>query len=177
MEQNGGFVRMFSMDIVMDAGTALFERVLRDVQSADAAAGRAGGATARDLLILLKLAAAGPEISTADLAAELAIPIADVTLGLERCRRVGLVDADKRRVEPDAVLEFFEHGLRFVFPAELLGRGRIVPLDPAAPRAAAADPRLVELLRIADASRGSDRRARNAAVRELAEILRERAFS
>ena len=29
---------MLSMDMVMDAGAALFERVLRDVQSADAAA-------------------------------------------------------------------------------------------------------------------------------------------
>ncbi len=161
----------------MDAETGLFERVLRDLQSPAASITRSGGVTARDVLVLLKLAAAGPEIATADLAAALAVPIADVSLGLERCRRVGLVDADKRRVEPDALLELVEHGLRFVFPAEAFGRGRIVPLDPAAPFAVAEDARLAELLRLVDAARGSDRPGRAAAVRELARMFRERALS
>jgi hypothetical protein len=164
------------MDIVMDAGAGLFERVLRDMESPDAAATRAGGATARDLLVLLKLAAAGPDATAADMARELSVPAADVSLGLERCRRVGLVDAEKRRVEADALLEFFEHGLRFVFPAEIFGRGRAAPLDPAAPRAAE-DPRLDELLRCADALRGSGRRERAAAARELKSLLLERSCS
>ena len=157
----------------MDAGAALFETVLRDVQSSAAAGSRGGGATARDLLILLKLAAAGPGVSAAGLAEALAVPAADVSLGLERCRRVGLVDADKRRVEIDALLEFVEHGLRFVHPAEVFGRGRILPLDPAAPPAATADPVLAELLRLVDILRGAGRRERAATARELARILRE----
>jgi hypothetical protein len=165
------------MDTIMDAGTGLFERVLRDMQAPDAAATRAGGVTARDLLVLLKLAAAGPETTAAELARELALPTADASLGLERCRRVGLVDADKRRAEPDALLEFFEHGLRFVFPAEVFGRGRAIPLDPAAPRAAAADARLDELLRLVDVLRGSGRRERAAAARELKSFLIGRASS
>jgi hypothetical protein len=164
------------MDIVMDAGAGLFERVLSDMRSPDAAATRAGGVTARDILVLLKLAAAGPDATAAELARELSIPAADVSLGLERCRRLGLVDAEKRRVETDALLEFFDHGLRFVFPAEVYGRGRVIPLDPAAPHAAA-DARLGELLRLVDVLRGSDRRERAAAARELGNILRTRAFS
>ena len=165
------------METIVDAGTGLFERVLSDLKSPGAAASRAGGATARDLLILLKLASTGPEASAADLARELEIPAADVTLGLERCRRVGLVDAEKRRVQTDACVEFLEHGARFVYPAEPWGRGRVTPLDPAAPSAAAADARLGDLLRLTDVLRAGGPRERAAAARTLANILRTRAFS
>jgi len=161
------------MDTIMDAGTGLFESVLRDMQSSPAAPTRSGGVTARDLLVLLKSAAAGPDASAAELARGLEIPAADVSLGLERGRRVGLVDAAKRRIQTEEFLEFCEHGLRFVFPAEVIGPGRVLPFDPAVPRAAATDARLKELFKHVDALRGGERRARSTALRELRELLRE----
>jgi hypothetical protein len=142
------------------------------VQSSAAAASRSGGVTARDLLILLKLAAAGPDVSAAGLAAALTVPAADVSLGLERCRRVGLVDADKRRVEIDALVEFLEHAARYVFPAEHRGRGRVSPLDSEAPRSAAEDARLGELLHLVDVLRTHGREQRRKAARELSCLLR-----
>jgi|GEM_PF-1540992 len=165
------------MVTTIDAGAELFERVLRDMRETGAAGSRGGGATARDLLILLKIAAAPGRLSVAELASELGIALADVSLGLERCRRVGLVDAEKRRVEVEELLEFLTHGARYVFPAEARGRGRVAPLDPAAPRAAESDERLRRLLALADALRDGAAPGRAAAARELARVLREGAFS
>lgn len=176
------------MDTICD-GTVLFEDALR--AAAGGAAARGGGLVGRDLLVLLKLAAAGTEETVAAMAAELGLPAAEVSLGLERCRRVGLVDGEKRRVMKEPLLEFLAHGARFVFPAApgavargiataaLAGRfvwrsaeggahGRALePLDPAAPRAAVLDPRLHELLALVDVLRAGAERERAIAAREL----------
>jgi hypothetical protein len=175
------------VEATADAGTELYELALRD---AGAAAARGGGVTARDVVLLLAAAAkSGAPWRALDLARELGLPPLEVSMGLERARRVGLLDDDKRRVMKEPLLEFLAHGLRFAFPAEigapcrgfataqLAGRfvwpsrdgdasGRALsPLDAAAARAA--DARLRELLALADALRVGPAWERALALREL----------
>src|ERR1051326_1536851 len=120
--------RMPPMGTASDGrATGLFESAVRDLEDGVAPPARSGGVTARDLLVLLKLASSGPDAACADLARELGIATVEASLGLERCRRVGLVDAEKRSVSKPALLGFLEHGLRFVFPAEFVVSGREAP--------------------------------------------------
>ena len=113
---------MDGMETQLDSGAGLFELALRGM---GAAATRQGGISARDLSVLLAVAARGrAEWSAAELARELGVPALDVSLGLERARRVGLMDAEKRRVLKEPLLEFLVHGLRYVFPAEVGARCR-----------------------------------------------------
>jgi hypothetical protein len=121
------------------------------------------------------------------------LPALDVAMGLERARRVGLMDEDKHRVLKEPMLEFLVHALRYVFPAEigascrgfataqLAGRyvwpsregdttGRALsPLDAAA--ALAADARLREWLGLVDVLRVGLVWERTIAVREIARRL------
>lgn len=53
-----------------------------------------------------------------DLAHELGLSQSEVSEGLERCRRAGLVDPSKKLLFKDAFLEFLLHGIRYVFPIE-----------------------------------------------------------
>jgi hypothetical protein len=181
------------VESVLDAVPELYELAIRDAGAVPSAASRQGGITARDLTVLLAVAAKGRgPWRAADLARELDVPALDVVLGLERARRVGLVDEDKSRVLKEPVLEFLLHGLRYVFPAEvgascrgiataqLAGRyvwpardgdafGRAVtPLDAAA---RSADGRLRELLGLVDVLRVGPVRERALAERELARRL------
>lgn len=98
--------------------TGLFEAALRG--AAEAQTTRAGGITARDLVLVLAAAArSGEPWRAVDLARELGLPAYEVVVGLERARRVGLLDAEKRRARVEPLLEFLAHGLRYVFPAEI----------------------------------------------------------
>ena len=182
------------MEAAIDAETELYELALRDVGAGPSAATRQGGITARDLTILLAVAAKGRAWwRAAELARELDVPALDVGLGLERARRVSLVDEEKRRVLKEPLLEFLVHGLRYVFPAEigppcrgfatasLAGRyvwpardgdssGRaLTPLDATAARAA--DGRLREWLGLVDVLRVGLVWERSIAVRELSRRL------
>src|SRR5262249_20807357 len=58
-----------------------------------------------------------------DLAMALGMSQSEVTMSLERSRRAGLIDETKRQVFKKALLEFIEHGLRYVSPA---ARGALV---------------------------------------------------
>jgi hypothetical protein len=181
------------MDTANDGGTELYELVMRDFGAAAPPPSRSGGVTARDLLILLAVAAKGrAPWRAADLARELGLPFLDVSLGLERARRVGLMDEEKRRALKAPLLEFLVHALRYVFPAELgaccrgfataplAGRfvwpardgdasGRaLTPLDAAAARA---DGRLRELLGLVDVLRVGLVWERALAVREISRRL------
>lgn len=176
-----------------DLGTELYELALSGLRDAPGAT-RSGGLTARDLLILLAVAAReGAPWRAADLARELGIPALDVALGLERARRLGFLDEEKRRALKEPLLEFLVHAIRYVFPAEigaacrgrataqLAGRyvwpspdgeasGRaLTPLDPAAARAG--DGRLRELLSLVDVLRAGPARERALAAREIARRL------
>lgn len=51
-----------------------------------------------------------------DLASGLSISISEVSESLHRSRIAGLVDDTKRHVHRQALVEFIEHGLRYVFP-------------------------------------------------------------
>ncbi len=163
------------MDRLSEAETTgLFELAVRDAGEMQAET-RSGGMTGRDVLVLLKVAA-GWRGGAAELARELGLTAARTCLALERGRRVGLLDADKRAVQGEALAEFFAHGLRFVLPADVRG-GRTAPIDPAAPTAAEGDERLGALLELADILRRDGPRERAAAARELARRLRAYSFS
>ena len=92
------------MEITAGGGTDLYDLVMRDMAAAPAAT-RAGGITARDLVVVLAVAVKGGRAWRAtDLAGELGLAALDVSLGLERARRVGLMDAEKRRVLKEPIL-------------------------------------------------------------------------
>ncbi|MFI5347652.1 MAG: hypothetical protein ACHQ51_14855 [Elusimicrobiota bacterium] len=180
------------MNIAADGGMDLYDLVMRDLAAAPAAT-RAGGVSARDLTVVLAAAAKGRQPwRAAELARELGLSPLDVSLGLERARRVGLVDEEKRRVLKEPLLEFLVHGLRYVFPAELGSSGpgtataqlagryvwpladgeshgrHLTPLDPAALRAVGA---ARELLGLVDVLRIGHVWERTIAVREIARRL------
>ena len=180
------------METAIDDGAELYELVMRDFDAAPAAT-RSGGVTARDLLVLLAVAAKGRASWRAvDLARELGVPFLDVSMGLERARRVGLMDEEKKRALKEPLMEFLIHALRYVFPAEIgaacrgiatapfsgrfvwptrdgdaLGRA-LTPLDGAAPRA---DGRLRELLGLVDVLRVGLVWERDLAVQEISRWL------
>ena len=181
------------MESVIDAGTELYELAIRDAAAAPTTATRHGGITARDLTVLLAVAAKGrAPWRAAGLARELGISALDAGMGLERARRVGLVDEEKRRVLKEPMMEFLGHALRYVFPAEvgapcrgyataqLAGRyvwpgrdgganGRaLTPLDEAAVRT---EGRLRETLGLVDVLRVGLAWERGVAARELARRL------
>ncbi|MBC7543863.1 MAG: hypothetical protein H7338_14155 [Candidatus Sericytochromatia bacterium] len=72
----------------------------------------------QDILVLLGVLQAPMKWRHADLAMELGLSQSEVTTSLERSRLAGLIDDDKRTVFRKALLEFIEHGLRYVFPAK-----------------------------------------------------------
>jgi hypothetical protein len=116
------------METGTEGGPELYELVMRDFGAAPPAPARSGGVTARDLLVLLAVAAKGRSSwRAADLARELGLSFLDVSLGLERARRVGLMDDEKTRVLKAPMLEFLVHALRYVFPAELGASSRGLP--------------------------------------------------
>jgi hypothetical protein len=177
------------METATGGGTELYDQAMRDM-AAGPAATRSGGISARDLTVVLAAAAKGrAPWRAAELARESGIAALEVSLGLERARRVGLLDEEKRRVLKQPLLEFLVHGLRYVFPAELGAAGRgfataqlmgryvwpspdgethgrgLTPLDPAALRSAG---RARELLTLVDVLRIGHVWERTIAVREIA---------
>lgn len=178
------------METVCDGTTELFEAALRGAHPAER---RSGGLTARDLVLVLCVAAKGgaPWLAT-DLARELGLSAYEVGVGLERARRVGILDEEKRAVRSAALMEFLTHGLHYVFPAEIGGvrrglptaelAGRFVwpadegevsgralePLDPCARRAKGT---ARELLSLTDTLRAGKAWERMLAVRELRRLL------
>lgn len=77
------------------------------------------GIKPQDILVLLKIIAMGNRNwRQSEIADELGISRAEVSNVLERCAAVGLVDEDKRVPQRAALLEFIQHGLKYVFPAK-----------------------------------------------------------
>ncbi|MBI5883979.1 MAG: hypothetical protein HZB91_12845 [Elusimicrobia bacterium] len=73
----------------------------------------------QDVLILLQIACwKERDWLSIDLARELRISTAEVSMALERTRRAGLLDRQKRKVVKAALLEFVLHAVKYVFPAE-----------------------------------------------------------
>lgn len=77
------------------------------------------GIKPQDMLVLLKLCLwRDREWRHIDLAAELGLSQTEVSFALERCRQSGFLDSAKKRVLRSALLEFLEHGLKYVYPVQ-----------------------------------------------------------
>lgn len=83
----------------------------------------------QDILILLKkMTPAGQNLSCRKLAESLGMSASSVSESLDRCKKVQLIDRNKKRVNTMALQEFLIHGLQYVFPATT---GRVVRGVPA----------------------------------------------
>jgi hypothetical protein len=81
--------------------------------------GEHNGMRPQDIAILLKIIAKdGKSWQNKDLAAELFLSPAEISLSLSRSDIGGLIDyAGSKTVYRQSLMEFIEHGLRYVFPA------------------------------------------------------------
>lgn len=78
------------------------------------------GMRPQDVVILLKLIIDGEESSRIkDLSAKLFISASEISESLNRSTICGLLLPDSRVVNKDPFLKFLEHGLQYVFPAQL----------------------------------------------------------
>lgn len=92
------------------------------------------GIRPQDILILLKIVCCKDrDWRAVDLARELKISPAEVSMALERARSVGFLDAEKRRVMKAPLLEFLLHAVKYVFPAEPGPLCRGIPTSHSAP--------------------------------------------
>jgi predicted transcriptional regulator len=77
------------------------------------------GMRPHDVLILLKIAAkANQNWLMKDLAYELGVSASEVSESLNRSVIAGLMARDKKRLMQLALLDFLEHGLRYVYPQQ-----------------------------------------------------------
>jgi hypothetical protein len=77
------------------------------------------GMRPQDIVILLKIISKGNKPwQNKDLAAELLLSPAEISLSLYRSESSGLIDySGSKTVYRQSLMEFLEHGLRYVFPA------------------------------------------------------------
>ena len=77
------------------------------------------GMRSQDIVVLLKIAALGKrEWLAKELAFTLDISQSEVSESLNRSMIAGLISADKKLLMENNLLDFLEHGLRYVYPAE-----------------------------------------------------------
>lgn len=92
------------------------------------------GIKPQDILILLKILCWKDRgWQSVELARELGISPAEVSMALERARGVGFLDSEKRRVIKAPLLEFLLHAVKYVFPAEPGPLCRGIPTSHSAP--------------------------------------------
>ena len=92
------------------------------------------GMRPHDIAVLLKIAAKGKEPwMMKDLSFELGISASEVSESLNRSAIAGLISKDKKQLMKLAILDFLEHGLRYVYPQMPGARVRGVPTAHAAP--------------------------------------------
>jgi hypothetical protein len=78
---------------------------------------RHNGMRPQDIAILLKIATFRDKPWMGkDVALSLSISFSEVSESLNRSAFAGLIDASKKRVMKHALLEFLEHGFKYVFP-------------------------------------------------------------
>lgn len=76
------------------------------------------GMRSQDIVVLIKIAALrGEEWFLKDIAFSLFISQSEVSESLNRSQISGLLASDKKRLMKNNLLDFIEHGLRYVFPA------------------------------------------------------------
>jgi predicted transcriptional regulator len=92
------------------------------------------GMRPQDIVILLKIATLKKKNWMAkDLAESLKISASEVSESLNRSKLATLISADKKRLMKNNLLDFLEHGLRYVYPAEPGAIQRGVPTAHSAP--------------------------------------------
>ena len=75
------------------------------------------GMRPHDIVILLKISAKGDQPwLMKDLSYELSISASEVSESINRSVIAGLISPDKKRLMKLALLDFLEHGLRYVYP-------------------------------------------------------------
>ncbi|MBC7759344.1 MAG: hypothetical protein H7069_10835, partial [Phormidesmis sp. FL-bin-119] len=78
------------------------------------------GMRPQDIVILLKLAIESEDgTRIKDLSSKLFISASEISESLNRSSIAGLLLHDSRVVNKDPFLKFLEHGLQYVFPAQL----------------------------------------------------------
>ena len=88
----------------------------------------------QDIVVLLKIAAKGKDQwYMKDLSYELGISASEVSESLNRSVIAGLISPDKKKLMKHALLDFLEHGLRYVYPQRPGALLRGVPTSHAAP--------------------------------------------
>jgi len=92
------------------------------------------GMRPQDVVILLKIAAKGKNSwRMKDIASELGISASEVSESFNRNVLAGLLNSDKQQLMKSALLEFLQHGLKYVFPQKPGALVRGMPTAHAAP--------------------------------------------
>ena len=92
------------------------------------------GIKPQDIVILLKLVLVGDaHWRHVDLSDALGLSQAEISFALTRCKTVGFIDSDKKKILKYALLEFLVHGLKYTFPAHPGPVCRGVPTAHSAP--------------------------------------------
>lgn len=92
------------------------------------------GMRPHDVVVLLKIASKqDTPWQMKDLATELGISASEVSESLNRSAFAGLIGKDKKRLMKLSILDFLEHGLRYVYPQVPGAKVRGVPTAHAAP--------------------------------------------
>jgi predicted transcriptional regulator len=77
------------------------------------------GMRPHDIVVLLKIAAKGSNAwYMKDLSVELGISASEISESLNRSAIAGLISKNKKRLMKLAILDFLEHGLRYVYPQQ-----------------------------------------------------------
>jgi len=92
------------------------------------------GMRPHDIVILLKIASRGDRPwMMKDLSIELSISAGEVSESLHRSALAGLISQDKTRLMKLSIVDFLEHGLRYVYPQQPGAKVRGMPTAHAAP--------------------------------------------
>lgn len=87
----------------------------------------------QDIIVALKIALSNEQFTYAELSRALDMSSSQVYSAVDRCNDAGLVFKDTMRANPDAILELLLHGVKYVYPAELLPTQRGMPTAHSAP--------------------------------------------
>jgi hypothetical protein len=91
------------------------------------------GMRPQDVAILIWIASLKEQWFIRDVSTKLRISAGEVSESLSRSSYAGLVSADKKSVMKHALLEFVEHGLKYVFPVQPGSIARGMPTAHSAP--------------------------------------------
>ena len=92
------------------------------------------GMRPQDIAVLLKIIASGnTSWQNKDLSWALSLSASEISESLNRSQIAGLMDGKKKKVSRQSMMEFLEHGIRYVFPAAAGSLTRGIPTAHAHP--------------------------------------------